>query len=170
LVLEKITAFRTRMQAGIGEVVLALFNLPRYRSQTIGDLMHLVIEPMLHDRIAIAKSPASEGKPEQTLGFALWASVSEEVDGRIREQIAARSFPIRLKAEDWASGDIHWLLDVIAPNSKIATSVLANFRQVVKDKPIRIHPLVTQLVDKDVLEKMRVRTPEEPADKAKTVQ
>jgi len=35
--------------------------------------------------------------------------------------------------------------------------VLANFKQVVKDKPVRIHPLVSQLVDPAVLEKMKVR-------------
>jgi hypothetical protein len=36
-------------------------------------------------------------------------------------------------------------------------AVLANFRQVVKDKPIRIHPIVSQLVDPAVLEKMKVK-------------
>ena len=35
--------------------------------------------------------------------------------------------------------------------------MLANFKQVVKDKPVRIHPLVSQLVDPAVLEKMKVR-------------
>lgn len=66
-------------------------------------------------------------------------------------------FPVRLKAEDWASGDTHWLLDVIAPSQKVATAVLANFKQVVKDKPIRVHPVVRQLVDPVVLGKMAVR-------------
>ena len=66
-------------------------------------------------------------------------------------------FPVRLKAEDWTSGETTWLLDVIAPSQKVATAVLANFKQVVKDKPIRIHPIVSQLVDPAVLEKMKVR-------------
>jgi cytolysin-activating lysine-acyltransferase len=35
--------------------------------------------------------------------------------------------------------------------------VLANFKQVVKDKPVRIHPIVSQLVDPAVLEKMKLR-------------
>lgn len=123
--------------------------------QSIGDLMHLVIEPMLRDRIAIAKS-GGEGKIEETAGIAIWASVSDEIDAKIREQIQARTFPIRLKADDWASGDTHWLLDVIAPSQKIATAVLANFKQVVKDKPVRIHPIVGQLVDPAALERMKV--------------
>jgi cytolysin-activating lysine-acyltransferase len=159
-VLAQIAAFKAKIQASIGEVVLAMMNLPRYRHQTLADVMHLVVEPMTRDRIAIAKTSATaggEGKVEETAGIAIWASVSEAVDAKIREQIQARVFPLRLKAEDWNSGDTYWLLDVIAPSQKVATAVLANFKQVVKDKPIRIHPLVSQLVDPAVLEKMKVR-------------
>jgi len=39
--------------------------------------------------------------------------------------------------------------------------VLANFKQIVKDKPVRIHPLVTQLVDPAVLNKMRIKPTEQ---------
>ena len=154
--LAQITAFKTKLQASIGEVVLAMLNLPRYRNQSLADVMHLVVEPMTRERIAIAKV-GGEGKLEETAGIAIWASVSDEVDAKIREQIQARVFPIRLKSEDWASGETTWLLDVIAPSQKVATSVLANFKQVVKDKPVRIHPIVSQLVDPAVLEKMKVR-------------
>ena len=156
----QIKMFRARFQAGVGEVVLAMANLPRYRNQTLADVLHLVIEPMRRNRVAIAKS-TGEGKPEETAGIAIWASVSEEADARIREQIQARVFPVRLKAEDWSSGDIHWLLDIIAPSQRAATAALANFRQVVNDKPIRIHPIVTQLVDPAVLDKMRMKPGEE---------
>jgi hemolysin-activating ACP:hemolysin acyltransferase len=102
-------------------VVLAMMNLPRYRHQTLADVMHLVVEPMTRDRIAIARA-GGEGKVEETAGIAIWASVSDEVDAKIREQIQARVFPLRLKAEDWNSGETTWLLDVIAPSQKVATS------------------------------------------------
>lgn len=151
----QITAFRTKIQASVGEVVLAMLNLPRYRHQSLADVMHLVVEPLTKDRIAIARA-GGEGKIEETAGIAIWASVSDEVDAKIREQIQARVFPIRLKADDWTSGDIHWLLDVIAPSQRVATAVLTNFKQVVKEKPLRIHPIVGQLVDPTVLEKMKI--------------
>ena len=131
-------------------------NLPRYRHQNLADVMHLVVEPMIRNRIAIARTATGEGRPEETAGIAIWASVSPEVDAGIREQIKAGVFPIRLKAEDWASGETPWLLDVIAPTQKVATNVLASFAQVVKNKPVHVHPLVSQLVDPAVLEKMRV--------------
>jgi cytolysin-activating lysine-acyltransferase len=80
-VLAQIAAFKTRMQASIGEVVLAMMNLPRYRHQTLADLMHLVVEPMIRDRIAIARA-GGEGKVEETAGIAIWASVSDAVDAK----------------------------------------------------------------------------------------
>jgi len=42
-------------------------------------------------------------------------------------------------------------------------NTLANFKQVVKDKPVCIHPIVSQLLDPAVLDKMKVR----PAGEAK---
>ncbi|WP_348646111.1 toxin-activating lysine-acyltransferase [Methylobacterium sp. SD274] len=153
----QIAAFKTRLYASIGEVVLAMLNLPRYRNQSLADVLHLVVERLICDCIAIART-VGEGKIKETAGTAIWVSVSDEVDAKIREQVKARAFPTRLKAEDWASGDTHWLLDVIASSQKVGTAVLANFKEFVKDKPIRIHPIVGQLVDPAVLERMKVRT------------
>jgi hemolysin-activating ACP:hemolysin acyltransferase len=59
-----------------------------------------------------------------------------------------------LKADEWQSGDINWLLDVIAPNQKTTANVIANFKQVVKGGDLRLHPIVTRLVDAETLEKM----------------
>jgi hypothetical protein len=51
----------------------------------------------------------------------------------------------------------------ITPNRKLATSLLANFKQVAKDRPVKIHPIVARSVDQDVLEKMRVKPAEASA-------
>lgn len=50
--------------------------------------------------------------------------------------------------------EINWLLDVISPDQKATTSVIASFKKVVKDGELRLHPIITRLVDKDTLEKM----------------
>jgi hypothetical protein len=63
---------------------------------------------------------------------------------RIPEQIKAGSFPLHLKPEDWTSGDINWLLDVIAPNTKATTAVLPKFSKVFKNGNPRLHPLARQ--------------------------
>jgi len=95
-----------------------MLNLPRYRNQSLADVMHLVVEPLTRATASPSPKVGGEGKLEETAGIAIWASVSDEVDAKIREQIQARVFPVRLKAEDWNSGDTHWLLDVIRPLAK----------------------------------------------------
>lgn len=124
--LKKIAALRSQVRESFGQVVMAMMALPRYRHQSIADLQHLVIDPL------------------------------------IRDQVKSGTWPLRLKAGDWASGDINWLLDVIAPDARIATSVLGNFRQVVKDGELRLHPIVGRIVDEDVLDKMGAQAPQSP--------
>jgi hemolysin-activating ACP:hemolysin acyltransferase len=154
-VAKKVAAVRSQVREAFGKVVMAMMMLPRYRNQTISDLQHLVLEPLIRDRIAIAYPGGSEENALVDIsGLAIWASVSEEVDTRIREQIAAGTFPLRLKAEEWTSGDINWLLDVIAPDPKTTARVIANFKQVVKEGSLRLHPLIGRLVDEETLRKM----------------
>ena len=151
----KIAAVRTHIRESFGKVVMAMMMLPRYRSQTLADLQHLVLEPLMRDRVAIAYPGGDKAGPlADVAGLAIWASVSEEIDTKIREQVQAGTFPIRLKAEDWNSGDIHWLLDVIAPDQRTTANVIANFKQVVKEGSLRLHPIVTRLVDAETLQKM----------------
>lgn len=151
----KIETIRNRIQSGVGQVAMAMAVLPRYRNLPFSDLMPLVLDPLMRDRIAIASTTPPDGKSLQApVGIAIWASVSAEVDARIREQISAGVFPIRLRSEDWASGEINWLLDVIAPTEKLAGSVIANFKQVIKQGELRIHPMIRRLVDADQLRSM----------------
>jgi hemolysin-activating ACP:hemolysin acyltransferase len=141
---ERIMALRSRMHAVFAQVTMAMMSTPRYRHHTLAELQHLVLEPMIRDRIAVATPPHKEGEPEPLpAGIAIWAKVSEEVDKKIREQIKAGAFPVRLKAEEWDSGDIAWLLDVIAPTKEQATAVVKNFGQVVKDGKLFVHTRIS---------------------------
>ena len=65
--------------------------------------------------------------------------------------------PYRSRAVTKARCDKIWLLDLIAPNRRLAAAVLANFKQIAGEKPIAIHPIVARSVDPEVLEKMRVK-------------
>ncbi len=157
-VAEKINAMRTRFSATFSQVVISLMSTGRYRHQSIGDLEHLVTEPLMRNRIAIASAKPTDGLEQgQMVGLAYWAKVSEEVEDKIKEQIKNAVFPIRLKPEEWESGDRLWLLDVVAPNRQAATAVLANFRQVAEGGNVALHPVVSAVVDPEVLKKLMVK-------------
>lgn len=168
-IMGKITQLRSTIRENFGKVVMTLMMVPRYRAQTLSDLNHLVLEPIMHDRIAIAYPGKSGDNTAEGIaatdmsGFAIWASVSEEVDAKIREQISNGVFPIRLKSNDWNSGKINWLLDVIAQDQNTIASVIANFRKVASEGDLRLHPLISRMVDPETLQKMGARRAPETA-------
>jgi cytolysin-activating lysine-acyltransferase len=149
---------RQRIHAALGQIVLALASTPRYRQLPFSDLQALVLDPLLRDRVALATAKSEDGKPMPgaTAGIAFWASVSPEVDAKIREQIAANVFPVRLKADEWASGQQVWLFDILAQNPQTASFVLSNFKSVAKSDQVRLHPMVTRQVDPEMLKQMNV--------------
>ena len=152
--LRRVAQLRSAVRENFGTVAMSMMALPRYRHLSIGDLQHLILEPMVQDRVALARRKDDDSPLGDVAGIAIWASVSEAVDARIREQISAGVFPVRLRAEDWKSGEINWLFDVIAPDEKAAAAVVANFRQLAKGGELRLHPLVPRLVSKELLARM----------------
>jgi len=147
---KKLGDFRQHLQANFAKVVITMMTTPRYKHCSLSELEHLVLDPLLRNRVALAEGKSKDGaapaQDDALAGIAIWAKVSPEVDAKIREQIKAKVFPIRLKPADWSSGDITWLLDVIAPSPTLATAVLANFRQTVKEGQLFVHPIVRDLV------------------------
>lgn len=150
-----IAKVRAHVRESFGKITMAMMLLPRYRNQTLADLQHLVLDPLIRDRVAMAYPGNQEDNSlADVAGMAIWASVSEDADARIRDQIRAGTFPVRLKSEDWISGEINWLLDVIAPDARTTTAVLSNFGKVVKGGNLHLHPLITKLVDEETLKKL----------------
>jgi cytolysin-activating lysine-acyltransferase len=155
----------TDNQVSIGQTLLARMDLPRYKHISLTDFSRLVVNPLLRNRVAIAHKSVTENgvskvDEESIAGIAIYATVSPAVDAKIAEQTKAGVFPVRLNPEDWTSGDLPWLLDVIAADRQQATSVLANFRQVLGEKSIKIHPMVARLIDPAVLEKLKLASTE----------
>jgi cytolysin-activating lysine-acyltransferase len=152
----QINQLREKIHTTVGQAVLTMAALPRYRHQSFNDLQSLVVEPLLRDRVVVASQKKDDvADPlEAIAGIAIWATVSDEVDARIREQVKARVFPVKLKPEDWNSGDKAWLLDVMAPTPKLASLVLTSFSRLVKTGELNVHPVAARQVDPDLLRKL----------------
>ena len=74
-------------------------------------------------------------------------------------------FPVKLKPEEWTSGDKAWLLDVIAPSPKLASMVLASFARIVKTGELNVHPVAARQVDPEMLKKLAGDAASVPAAK-----
>jgi hypothetical protein len=74
-----------------------------------------------------------------------------------RARLAAACATLVTPALPAAYGANNATFDVIAGDRKAATAVLANFRQLSGERAVKIHPLVTRLVDAEILQKMKAR-------------
>jgi cytolysin-activating lysine-acyltransferase len=139
---------RALLHRTYGQIILALSHVQHYQNVPLSSLSVLILEPLLQDRLVLARSSQDSNPLEDDglLGIVVWATVSEAVDAKIKEQIKAKRFPVKLEREDWRSGDIHWLLDVIAPNEAAARKVIVGLGKIIKAKKLHVHPRVQKLL------------------------
>jgi cytolysin-activating lysine-acyltransferase len=99
-----------RQSLAFAQIISVLMCSPHYQHYTLGDLEWLVLPPLLTGQFSVAEARLNEGGPRFPAAVALWASVSADVDKRLSEN---QTVPIRLRPDEWKSGDILWLVDAI---------------------------------------------------------
>jgi len=97
-----------------------LMRSPHYRKYTLADLEWLVIPPLMTGQFRIGEAKPDPQGPALPVAAVFWASVSPEVDKRLTE---AKSPAPQLKAEEWKSGDIVWLVHA-AGETRFVRSVI----------------------------------------------
>ncbi len=100
------------------QIVAVLMRDPNYRKMKLADLEWLVLPPVMAGQFKLAHAPvrnanklAASGKAEASgilvpVAVALWARVSPELDKALSDT------QIRLKANEWASGEHIWMMAV----------------------------------------------------------
>ena len=88
------------------QIIGVLMRSEHYKHYTLGDLEWLVVPPMLAGQYRIGEAKPKTGGTIP-VAVVLWARVSADVDKRL-EQIGRA--PIRLRPDEWTSGDILWLV------------------------------------------------------------
>jgi cytolysin-activating lysine-acyltransferase len=140
----------------LGDAILLMLTAPRYRHISLSDLDWMVLPPLLANQLIVAHNTPTEQRPiAAPVGVAIWARVSPDVDLKIKQQIANNVFPIRLKPDEWTSGDAVWLMDVIAPTRVLATKLFREFQRLkVGDGRLQINPIVGRVIDVKLLKKL----------------
>lgn len=88
----------------LGEIVWLFTQSPVHKTLFISDLEWSVMPAILFEQFRIFYN---NGQPA---GLVLWAKVSDETELRL-ESVGA----IRLRPDEWRSGDRLWLVEMVAP-------------------------------------------------------
>jgi hemolysin-activating ACP:hemolysin acyltransferase len=105
-----------RQSLAFTQIVTVLMRSPRYRHYSLGDLEWLVIPPLATGQYSVAEVKPKHDRVQVPVGVALWASVSAEVDKKLSENLQTA---IRLRPDEWKSGDILWLIDVVGDSRAV---------------------------------------------------
>jgi hemolysin-activating ACP:hemolysin acyltransferase len=120
--------------ATFGEIVALLSFSPVFKHLSLADLEWLVIPALATNQVTVVRGKLKDQNGLMVpMGLALWAHVSEDVDNKLEAQQRA-NMPFRLAPQDWKSGDIPWLLTVLAPNEVAQAFVKKLEESVFKDK------------------------------------
>jgi cytolysin-activating lysine-acyltransferase len=87
----------------LGEIVWLMTQSPLHKHLALVELEWMVMPPILLDQYRVFHD---QGRP---VGVALWAFLSEETEAKLSHS------PLRLRSDEWKSGDRCWLIDLIAP-------------------------------------------------------
>jgi len=137
---EKAKASRQALQAkmltaGFGEIVSVLMRSPHYKHYSLTDLEWLVVPPLLANQFTLAEARTKDGAIPAPIGVALWAFVSPEVDEKLSQNLDR---PMRLRPDEWKSGDIPWLIDAIGPPDVVKAMLQRLGQAVFKGTPYKI--------------------------------
>ncbi len=123
------------LAAGFGEIVSILMRSPHYRHYSLTDLEWLVVPPLLANQFTLAEARAKEGGIPAPVGVALWARVSDEVDKKLTDSIDG---PVRLRPDEWTSGETLWLIDAVGAPEAVKAMVERMGEAVFEGKPFKL--------------------------------
>ena len=127
-------------------------NLDRYRHADPERLRRYLVEAAATNRLAVAWEPSEDGRT--VIGFALWATVPDDVDRTLRHTSDPANAPLSLRPTDWAGGSNLWLLDILASTLGAGSSVLKAFRQIAETRAFNVHPAAAVSVVPGSLERL----------------
>jgi hemolysin-activating ACP:hemolysin acyltransferase len=100
------------------------------KHHSLTDLEWLIVPGLMNRQFALAEAQHKENGMMSPVGGVLWAFVSEDVDKRLSDLSA----PLRLKPNEWRSGDIPWVILATGDNRVLAGLVQQLSNSVFKDR------------------------------------
>ena len=98
-----------QLDLALGQIVSVLMRSSQHKHYSLADLEWLVLPAVLSGQFRIIQAQPKAGAPAP-VAVALWATVSDDVDKRLSDL----SQTARLRPDEWRSGNIPWLMELIA--------------------------------------------------------
>lgn len=106
--------------ASIGDIITVFSRSPAHKHFSFADIEWMVLPSVLNGQFYVAEIENKETGFRAPIAVVTWAFVSIEVDRRICDNPSQR---IRLRPDEWKSGDTAWIADLVGDPRGIAGAV-----------------------------------------------
>jgi hemolysin-activating ACP:hemolysin acyltransferase len=130
--LGNIAAILAVVLVGVG---VDLSRSPGHKHHSLADIEWMVLPAVLSGQFYVAEAASKERGFRAPVACVTWASVSDEVDQRLREDAARK---IRLRPDEWTAGAHLWLVDMAGDARGLSGAFKSLLDTRFKDKPVNV--------------------------------
>ena len=123
------------VSASIGDIAVVFSRSPGHKHYTYADLEWMILPAVLSGQYYVAEFQHTETGARTPVAAVLWASVSDETDRRLA---ATPGQKIRLRPDEWASGQHLWIVDLAGEPQVIAHALQMLATTRFKDAPVKL--------------------------------
>jgi hemolysin-activating ACP:hemolysin acyltransferase len=136
LIRQQIAAALSKLiSAHIGDICVVMSRAPAHKHYSLADIEWKVMPAVLAGQFYVAEAEHKEHGVRAPVAVVTWARVSAEVDARLTESAGT---PIRLRPDEWTSGDIIWLVDIVGDQQGISGALTVLAVSAFKDRAAKI--------------------------------
>jgi len=121
--------------ASVGDMVVVLSRSPAHKHYSLADIEWMVLPPASIGQFYVAEAADKERGFRAPIAVVTWAFVSEDVDARLQQ--AAGQW-IRLRPDEWKSGDNAWLIDAAGDAAGVQAAMQWLAAGPFKERPLKM--------------------------------
>ena len=119
----------------LGEIVGLLMRSRSHRFTMLAELEWMVLPALATRQLRVVEGTSQETGLVAPIAVVMWASVSAAIDQRLHQAIDQ---PIKLKPEEWRSGDVVWIIEAVG-EQRAVTATLQHLKQnELKDRTVHL--------------------------------
>ena len=121
--------------ASFGQLVSIMMQTRQHKFTMLADLEWMILPAIATRQFRVAESVVPNMGMALPVAAVIWASVNDEADRRMAENL---DMPVRLKPEEWRSGEHVWIIEAIGDGNAVS-GMLEHLKQTeLKDKQVRM--------------------------------
>jgi hemolysin-activating ACP:hemolysin acyltransferase len=123
------------ISASVGDVAVVFSRSASHKHYALADIEWMILPAVMTGQAYIAELQHKEHGARAPVAAVLWASVSAETDQRLSASLTQK---LRLRPDEWKSGEILWIIDAAGEPRAIAGALAELAQTQFKDKPVKL--------------------------------